>query len=395
MTNYSVEDIRSYQEMGIINEETAAELIEKLTQGKNNSTSEKCSATYKFIPEHNGIELYFDIKPSNEIREELKRNGWKWHVTKECWFVKKSPAAEALAKKLCTSPPLAPQQSAPPQPQNSLPTSSNCVSVTQHVGTENISTLTITPINQGYQINSTNNQIICCDCNRFFSVHTQACPFCGCPTHFVADTYYKRYNADAVKEQQRKQQEEAERQKKNQEYKHDMVWDCYYKSKPRRNLNYFLQLECLDIATFNRVIERVRYTQNNHIAFQSLSDEEWYSLITSSDMVYTNKTAKLIKDHADETDRQEILKKAKDAQEKIRQLKINALCKKHCVSESTRMFFVTQYNSATDVQAQLETADYYCEKYPHIFPNREDLTDRSVESMKRKIEKRLRQKGIL
>ena len=381
--------------MGIINEETAAELIEKLTQGKNNSTSEKRPATYKFIPEHNGIEIYFDIKPSNEIREELKRNGWKWHATRECWFAKKSPAAEALAKKLCTSPPLAPQQSAPPQPRNSLPTSSNCVSVTQRMGTENVSTLTITPINQGYQINSTNNQIICCDCNRFFSIHTQACPFCGCPTHFVADTYYKRYNADAVKEQQQKQQEEVESQKKNQEYKHDMVWDCYHKSKPSRNLRYFQQLEDLDMATFNRVIERVRYIQNNHNAFKSLSDKEWYSLITASDMVYTSKTAKLIKDHADETDRQEILKKAKDTEEKIRRLKIDALCKKHCVSEGTRMFFVTQYNSAADVQAQLETANYYWEKYPHIFPNREDLIDRSVESMKRKIEKRLKQNGML
>ena len=290
-------------------------------------------------------------------------------------------------------PPLkASSQPAPIQQTTTPSTVSTSVSITQSMGTTYVSTLTITPINQGYQINSTNNQIICCDCNRFFSVHTQACPFCGCPTHFVADIYYKRYDAATVKEQQQK---EAESKKRNQEYKHDIVWDCYYKSKPRRNLNYFLQLECLDMATFNRVIERVRYIQNNHNAFQSLSDEEWYSLITSSDMVYTSKTAKLIKDHADETDRQEIHRKVKDAQEKIRQLKIDALCKKHCVSESTRNFFVKQYNSVTDVQAQLETADYYCEKYPHIFPNREDLIDRSVESMKRKIEKRLKQNGIL
>lgn len=58
-------------------------------------------ATYQFVPEHNGIEIYFDVKPSEDVLEELRGNGWRWHRVKECWFTQKSDTAEAFAKKLC------------------------------------------------------------------------------------------------------------------------------------------------------------------------------------------------------------------------------------------------------------------------------------------------------
>ena len=68
------------------------------------------------------------------------------------------------------------------------------VVIQQQVGTNVVSVLTIFPLNEGFNVASTNNQIVCCDCNMFFSIHAKACPFCGCPLHYIADNYYKKYS---------------------------------------------------------------------------------------------------------------------------------------------------------------------------------------------------------
>ncbi len=38
--------------------------------------------------EKQGEELYFKDKPDYEIIKDLKRNGYKWHNTKKCWYRK-------------------------------------------------------------------------------------------------------------------------------------------------------------------------------------------------------------------------------------------------------------------------------------------------------------------
>ena len=38
--------------------------------------------------EKNGEELYFDNKPSKEVLETLKSNGYRWHNKKFCWYRK-------------------------------------------------------------------------------------------------------------------------------------------------------------------------------------------------------------------------------------------------------------------------------------------------------------------
>ena len=38
--------------------------------------------------EHNGIELYFEEKPSKNIIDMLKANKFRWHSIKKCWFAK-------------------------------------------------------------------------------------------------------------------------------------------------------------------------------------------------------------------------------------------------------------------------------------------------------------------
>mgnify|MGYP003296934649 CR=1 FL=1 len=38
--------------------------------------------------EKNGTELYFETIPTKAEREELKRNGYRWHSVKKCWYRK-------------------------------------------------------------------------------------------------------------------------------------------------------------------------------------------------------------------------------------------------------------------------------------------------------------------
>ncbi len=49
--------------------------------------------------EHQGEELYFDSKPTEEIITELKENGYRWHRTKKCWYRKLNYTGKTRAKK--------------------------------------------------------------------------------------------------------------------------------------------------------------------------------------------------------------------------------------------------------------------------------------------------------
>jgi hypothetical protein len=40
--------------------------------------------------EHDGTEVYFDRKPSQEVRDALKAAGYRWHGVKKCWYGKLS-----------------------------------------------------------------------------------------------------------------------------------------------------------------------------------------------------------------------------------------------------------------------------------------------------------------
>ena len=51
--------------------------------------------------EKNGIEISFDSIPDEEVRSELKRNGFRWHRTKKLWYAKETPERLKLVEKLC------------------------------------------------------------------------------------------------------------------------------------------------------------------------------------------------------------------------------------------------------------------------------------------------------
>lgn len=56
------------------------------TVNKNNKNNFKVVENL----EKHGVELYFDSIPDTEFRNLLKENGFRWHRTKKCWYVKKS-----------------------------------------------------------------------------------------------------------------------------------------------------------------------------------------------------------------------------------------------------------------------------------------------------------------
>lgn len=51
--------------------------------------------------EKNGIEISFDSIPDEEVRSELKRNGFRWHRANKLWYAKETPERLKLAEKLC------------------------------------------------------------------------------------------------------------------------------------------------------------------------------------------------------------------------------------------------------------------------------------------------------
>lgn len=58
-------------------------------------------ARYELNDERNGIEIYFDSVPSEEIRTKLRESGWRWFKAKKCWYTKQSEEAIGFAKEIC------------------------------------------------------------------------------------------------------------------------------------------------------------------------------------------------------------------------------------------------------------------------------------------------------
>lgn len=48
----------------------------------------------------NGVEIYFDSKPEDSIRSEMKASGFRWSQRQGMWYAKQSETTLTLAKKL-------------------------------------------------------------------------------------------------------------------------------------------------------------------------------------------------------------------------------------------------------------------------------------------------------
>lgn len=54
----------------------------------------------EFNTECDGIEVYFQPKPSQETRDALKAAGYRWHSVKKCWYAKRSEERLQALKKI-------------------------------------------------------------------------------------------------------------------------------------------------------------------------------------------------------------------------------------------------------------------------------------------------------
>lgn len=176
--------------------------------------------------------------------------------------------------------------------QQPLPESSNSVSIQQTTGNTVVSTLTITPNGDSYCINSTNNQIICCDCKKFFSIHAQACPFCGCPTGYVAEYYYSKYDPAVIRQreieeekkrqvEQRRLKQEATRNEKERliqtiaAYRHTSTYPTY------ELVHLKVLLEKLSISALKVAVERAETFEKLKAPF-SISDDTYVDFLKKS-----------------------------------------------------------------------------------------------------------------
>lgn len=88
------------------NKTVESEIIESseesiLVEGNANiETENNIEVTVKFNLEKNGIELYFNDKPSVEIREMLKSNGYRWAKYNKCWYCKDTTEQREILKNL-------------------------------------------------------------------------------------------------------------------------------------------------------------------------------------------------------------------------------------------------------------------------------------------------------
>lgn len=58
------------------------------------------ATTYTINQERNGIEIKFDGKPSEEIREELKAANFRWHKVKKVWYAKRTGERLEIAERI-------------------------------------------------------------------------------------------------------------------------------------------------------------------------------------------------------------------------------------------------------------------------------------------------------
>lgn len=68
--------------------------------------------TYAINTELNGIEITFDSKPGEIIRDELKKAGFRWHRVKKVWYAKNNADRLNLAQRLTDAAPVTRQEAA-------------------------------------------------------------------------------------------------------------------------------------------------------------------------------------------------------------------------------------------------------------------------------------------
>ena len=294
--------------------------------------------TYKYNSQYNSIELYFDKKPMYWVILDLKKNGWKWHSTKKCWFTAKNEDSEEYAIKMAAA------DSTTPLQQNSI----QKVTFEQTLSGQYVSSVSIEKSGSQYNISSTNNQIICCDCKHFFSIHAEQCPFCGCPLKYVVELYFNRY----YKTQAQIKQEQIEyKQSKINELIFDYGISCDKVEK----------LKDLDIAVFNFACDNAKYIQDINV-WHILSFDKWLDMLVLPNGLFLEKINEVVNGYIDL--QMQILMKEIDEEEQKE--KIINMCKENKISEQIANSLINKGLRFEEVQNRIDTIKYYINTYPEF-----------------------------
>lgn len=64
----------------------AARIVSKQAKVQGNAPAVVNALRVEINPDFNGVEVYFPSKPSENVRNALKVNSWRWHRKKGCWY---------------------------------------------------------------------------------------------------------------------------------------------------------------------------------------------------------------------------------------------------------------------------------------------------------------------
>ena len=285
------------------------------------------------------------------------------------------------------------------------------ISIQQSSGSMFVSTLTVYKDGQGYSWTSTNNQVICCDCSRFFSIHANACPFCGCPTGHIAEYYYTKYDPKVIRQQQideekRRQaeercikQEEEKREKKNlidrivtcwygelsKEFSYRLRWNFDKTSlsalkvaaeradkigRPKHPLSFSTDVysEILkgSNTNFHKVLHRISQIYDKQDELSTIGDTEWNSLMSLNDNEFIEEISRLIEKHriAQEKAAKET-KRRQDETAKQKEERFNMLCGRYHISGENLLQLIEKYGSKDALLNRLQTIDGIVGEYRH------------------------------
>lgn len=232
-------------------------------------------AHYILNEKQHGIEIYFELKPNENVIRELKERKWKWYPSKKCWYARQDETTLEFAENICKSvlgcnaPVVNPYEAAA-----NLDSKCQAVSYNITLASQILSKVTISKIGTSYQVSSTNNQILCVDCHCLFSIHAPSCPFCGCPLTYSLKIEFDRFCQDQLESQERAEQQRTDKeQAKMQE------------EKQKRNVERLSHIQPEFLKYYESVMQE-------NLSPQTISGEE-LALIESENLQYTTFSLRL------------------------------------------------------------------------------------------------------